>query len=261
MYIRRLVDLTTMEKKPDYRIIELEVLDPHIAMALEEVCLISVKDGGDPIIHFWKWDRAAVTIGSFQMLEDEVYTSRCRKDGISVIRRISGGGTMFHEPEQEFIFSITASAGELSKDIPRSYREVLEPIRKGLKDLGIHSDIEENNLMVNGKKISGSSQRRTSKAILHHGTILHDVNPYRMLNYIKGDKVVPSGKGTCSNYRPVTCVLDHVDISMDEVYEKVLSSLMDGRKHHPSGWTRDEVEMAKDLVENRYSRDEWNLKI
>lgn len=244
-----------------YRVMELETLDPFKAMALEEVCLDSVKEGGDPVIHFWEWDRTAVTIGSFQMLTDEVYPDRCRKDRIPVIRRISGGGTMFHEPGQEFIFSLTAPPGVLSRDIPRSYREVLEPVKRGLEEIGIGSGIEENNLMVNDKKISGSSQRRLSKAILHHGTILYDVNPYRMLNYIKGDKVVPSGKGTCSNYRPVTCVRDLIEIDMEEVYLSVKAALLEGKDHYPSKWTEDELEKARKLVGSKYSNDDWNMKI
>ena len=250
-----------MVERPQYRLIEMERLDPFLAMALEEVCVDSVKEGGQPIIHFWKWERTAVTIGSFQVHEDEVYQSRCRKDGIPVIRRISGGGTMFHDVEQEFIFSVTAPIGELSNDIPLSYRQILEPIRIGLEGIEIASEIEDNNLMVDGKKISGSSQRRTSKAILHHGTILYDVNPYRMLNYIKGDKVVPSGKGTCSNYRPVTCVREHASISLSEVYSNIRDSLLEGKIYERSTWTEEELMRAGELVGSRYSSDEWNLKI
>jgi lipoate-protein ligase A len=250
-----------MTEESRYRIIELEVLDPFMAMALEEVCLESVKSGGDPIIHFWEWNRTAVTIGSFQMLEDEVYLDRCRKDEIPFIRRISGGGTMFHDQGQEFIFSVIAPPGELSMDIPRSYRQVLEPVRKGLERIGIATRIEENNLMVGDLKISGSSQRRLSKAILHHGTVLYDVNPYRMLNYIKGDKVVPSGKGTCSNYRPVTCILDHFNLEMREAYLSVKAALEEGKDTYPSNWTREEVSKAQELIIDRYANDDWNLKL
>ncbi len=244
-----------------FRVIEMEKLDPYMAMALEEICLESVRDGGDPVIHFWEWDRTAVTIGSFQMMNDEVYVEKCRKDEVPIIRRISGGGTMFHDLGQEFIFSITAPPGILSNDITKSYKQVLDPVKKGLSEIGLGSRIEENNLMVGDLKISGSSQRRTSKAILHHGTVLYDVNPYRMLNYIKGDKVVPSGKGTCSNYRPVTCILDHLEIEMMDVYRSVRSALLEGKDNYISKWAEDELENAQRLVETRYSDDEWNMKI
>jgi lipoate-protein ligase A len=244
-----------------YRVMELETLDPFKAMALEEVCLESVKEGGDPVIHFWEWDRTAVTIGSFQMLSDEVYQDRCLKDKVPVVRRISGGGTMFHEPGQEFIFSLTAPPGILSKDIPESYRQVLEPVRRGLEKIGIDSRIEENNLMVGEKKISGSSQRRLSKAILHHGTILYDVNPYRMLNYIKGDKVIPSGKGTCSNYRPVVCVRDLINVDMRDVYLSVKAALLEGKEYYDSKWSNEELIRADELVVSRYRNDDWNIKL
>jgi lipoate-protein ligase A len=168
---------------------------------------------------------------------------------------------MFHEPGQEFIFSLTAPPGILSKDIPESYRQVLEPVRRGLEKIGIDSRIEENNLMVGEKKISGSSQRRLSKAILHHGTILYDVNPYRMLNYIKGDKVIPSGKGTCSNYRPVVCVRDLINVDMRDVYLSVKAALLEGKEYYDSKWSDEELIRADELVSTRYSDEDWNTKL
>jgi lipoate-protein ligase A len=115
--------------------------------------------------------------------------------------------------------------------------------------------------MIDGLKISGSAQRRTSKAILHHGTLLYDVNQYRMLNYIRGDKAVETSKGTCSNYKPVTCVKDLVDIDMKEAYEVIKNSLLEGKEYYLSNWTNEEIARAEELVRTRYSNDDWNLKL
>ena len=244
-----------------WRILELEEMDPHFALALEEIAQRSVGEGGDPIIRFWKWKERAVTVGSFQNVEDEVYTKRCKEQGIPIIRRISGGGTMYHEPEKEFIFSIIAPPGILSRDIRESYRQVLGPIKDGLKRIGIDSVIEDNNLMVDGRKLSGSSQRRGAKAIINHGTLLYDADQDTMLRYIRGDKVIPSGKGTCSQYRPVTSVLENVNVSFDEVYQGIKEALIERKEHHIYNWTDGEINEAEELVRTKYRDDKWNMKI
>ena len=232
-----------------------------MALALEEVAHRSVTDGGDPFIRFWRWDRRAVTIGSFQNLDDEVYADRCEEEGIPIIRRISGGGTMYHEPHGEFVFSLTAPPGILSRDIPESYRQVLDPVRKGLKSLGIDSKIEQNNLMVGGKKISGSSQRRGARAILHHGTLLYKADQERMLRYIRGDQIIRSGKGTSSSYREITSVSNHVDVTMDEVYRAVKGSLLQGKEIYTRKWSEEELHTGRDLIVSRYGNDQWNTKM
>ncbi|MGA1819961.1 MAG: biotin/lipoate A/B protein ligase family protein [Thermoplasmatota archaeon] len=243
-----------------WRVVELETLDPHLAMGLEEVVIEHVTGGGDPVIHFWDWEKKAVTVGNFQNAEGEVYLHRCKRSGVPVIRRASGGGTMFHVPGNELVFSICAPPGVISNDITRSYQELLQPIVEALKGFGLNPSIDENNIMLGKKKISGSAQRRTAKAVLHHGTILFEVNEWEMFSYIKGDKAESEVKGTCSNYKPVTSIMDHLDISIEELYEGVRDALLEDRETYPSSWTEKELKRARDLRNSKYSTDNWNLK-
>jgi lipoate-protein ligase A len=244
-----------------WRLVEIEELDPYLALAGEEVALNSIGSGGDPIIRFWSWSRKAATIGSFQMLEDEIYADRCMRDDIPVIRRISGGGAMYHVPGNEFVFSLTAPPGVIDRDIARSYDQILSPIVSGLKDIGVEAVIADNNLMVRRFKISGSSQRRRKRAVLHHGTILYTADQEEMLKYIKGDKVIPSGKGTCSNYRPVAGISDLSDRSFSEVYRIVRESLLERKEYRVDDWTDAEMSEALRLVREKYGKDEWTLKL
>lgn len=244
-----------------WRSIGIEVLEPTMAMAIEEVILESVSRDGIPVIHFWDWGSKAVTIGSFQVADDEVHLFRCRRAGIPVIRRISGGGTMFHSPGQEIVFSICAPPGMISKDIGASYVQMLEPVVKTLKGLGMNPSVIENNIMLKELKVSGSAQRRMARAILHHGTVLFDVNQYEMFSYIKGDKITPSGKGTCSNYKPVTSISDQLETTYEELYERIRDAVLEGKDHLESYWTEDELQMADELVRTKYSNEDWNLKL
>jgi lipoate-protein ligase A len=168
---------------------------------------------------------------------------------------------MFHAPEKEIVYSICAPPGIISKDITSSYRELLAPLVNGLKDLGLNPGIDENNIMIGSNKISGSAQRRTARAILHHGTLLYDVNPYEMFSLIKGRKADVYVKGTCSNYKPVTCILDHSEISLDELYIKTRESILAGKEWERSSWTDKEIQMSKELASGKYNSDDWNLKL
>ncbi|MGA1872058.1 MAG: biotin/lipoate A/B protein ligase family protein [Thermoplasmatota archaeon] len=243
-----------------WRVVELETLEPHDAMAIEEMIMEYVSGGGDPVIHLWDWEKKAVTIGNFQNADGEVYLHRCKKGGIPVIRRISGGGTMFHVPENEIVYSICAAPGLIDSDITRSYLQMLEPVVGALREFGLEPRTEENNVMIKKKKISGSAQRRTARAILHHGTVLFDVNEWEMFSYIKGDKAASNVRGTCSNYKPVTCISDHLDITIEELSESILSHLLLDRDHYISSWTEDELRRASDLKTSKYSTENWNLK-
>ncbi|MGA1848456.1 MAG: biotin/lipoate A/B protein ligase family protein [Thermoplasmatota archaeon] len=244
-----------------WRLVELEELGAREAMALEEVVMEQVSEGGDPVIHFWKWREKAVTIGSFQIAEDEVYLDRARKMGVPVIRRVSGGGTMFHVPGGEFVYSLCAPPGVIMTDITASYRQLLGPIVDALIDLGLDPAMIENNIMIGDRKISGSAQRRMASAILHHGTLLHDVNQFEMFSMIKGDKAPSHTRGVCSNYKPVTCILDHLDMNLDSVYEKVRDRILTDMDWYLSNWSEEERYRAMEIGSQKYSREDWNLKL
>lgn len=240
---------------------ELEELGPREAMALEEVILEGVSAGGDPVIHFWKWREKAVTIGSFQIAQDEVYLDRARRSGIPVIRRVSGGGTMFHAPGGEFVYSLCAPPGVILNDITASYRQMLLPLVDALREKGLEPTILDNNIMMGENKISGSAQRRMKSAILHHGTLLYDVNHFEMFYIIKGDKAPSDTRGVCSNYKPVTCILDHLDLPMEEVYKGVKDRILRDKDWYPSAWTDEERERTREFEFGKYSSGDWNLKL
>jgi lipoate-protein ligase A len=115
--------------------------------------------------------------------------------------------------------------------------------------------------MVKNKKISGSSQRRGARAILHHGTLLYNADQKIMLRYIRGDQIIRSGKGTSSSYREVTSVSDQVDVTMDDVYRAVIESLLEGKETYSHEWSAEELDKARDLIGSRYGNEDWNKKL
>ncbi len=156
-------------------------------MAVDEAVLEAVAAKKQiPTLRLYGWNPSAVTIGYFQSLQEEVDTAKCQKEKINVIRRITGGGAVFHDKEITYSFIIKEDDGLIVRDILASYNQISHGVIKGLELLGISSQfIPINDLVVNNKKISGNAQTRKQKTILQHGTVLLDVDVKKMFSLLK----------------------------------------------------------------------------
>ena len=130
-------------------------------------------------LRFYRWQPSAVSVGKNQNPENEVYLDACKQLGVDVVRRISGGGTVYHDFEGEVTYSVVAKTADFGTgDITTVYFKIYEAITDALRLLGVPADFSSGdakncpNLTVNGKKISGSSQTITRGVVLQHGTIL-----------------------------------------------------------------------------------------
>ncbi len=144
-------------------------------MALDEAMLHTAAESASWVssLRLYEWKPAAVSIGYFQSLQEEVDTAKCAELGIDVVRRMTGGGAVFHDSELTYSF-ITK---EYPNGIHDSYGIICGAILDGLRTIGIEGQfIPINDLLVNGKKFSGNAQTRKRGVLLQHGTILLDVD-------------------------------------------------------------------------------------
>ena len=138
----------------NWRVIQLEAHDAYTNMAIDESILEHIKDGkSDPTIRFYRWKPSAVSIGRFQSMEDEVNMDKCRSDGIDFVRRITGGGAVYHDHDGELTYSIIGQEGLFPKSIWESYRMICGRIINGLKRLKIEAQFAPiNDIVINGKR-------------------------------------------------------------------------------------------------------------
>ena len=138
-------------------------------MALDEVLMYSVKYDDIPILRLYGWQPAAVSIGYFQSMDEEVDVKKCKQIGIDVVRRITGGGAVLHESELTYSF-ITKT---YPKSIMESYNLICDPVVMCINKLGFNAKFAPlNDIVVNNKKVSGNAQTRRKNTLLQHGTIL-----------------------------------------------------------------------------------------
>ena len=173
-----------------WRVIPLEEEDDsYMKMAKEEAIMHSLRKGiSPPTLRFYSWKRPAVALGYFQRAEDELNLDLCKKDNVEVFRRITGGGAVYKSPQYELNYSFIVREDEpfISKDVEQSYKIICSAVIEGLRKLGFETKFKPiNDIMLDGRKVSGNAQTRVDNVILHHGTILLKPTPEEMFKYIK----------------------------------------------------------------------------
>ena len=178
-----------------WRVIPLHTTDAFTAMAIDEAVSESVLKGEPPTIRFWRWNPSAVSIGYFQNVEDELDLDMCKKMNVDVVRRRTGGGAVYHDYDGEVTYSVIGKEELFPKGITESYYLICGWIIDSLTMLGIQSEFKPiNDIVVNGKKISGNAQTRRNGILLQHGTILVDLDVKKMFSLLKVGKEKISDK-------------------------------------------------------------------
>jgi len=236
-------------------------------MALDEAILAQIAEGKSPSsLRFYSWSPPACSIGYFQDLGEELDLERCQKLGINYVRRMTGGGAVFHENEVTYSFFVPATDGVLPLDMLESYKAVSLGIIKGLGKLGLEIKFESlNDLCCQGKKISGNAQTRKKGVILQHGTILINIDVEKMFSVL----LVPNEKirdKMISNVKErVTSVENCLGRSISN--EEIEKALIKGFKEafpefqfYLGEATKEELTLANKLAKEKYKSDEWNFR-
>ncbi|HII09610.1 TPA: lipoate--protein ligase family protein, partial [Candidatus Micrarchaeota archaeon] len=157
-----------------WRFIELEARNACSNMAIDQAVMEGVAKGAsEPTIRFYRWLPSAVTIGRFQSMMDEVDVGRCAELGVSHVRRITGGGAVYHDYAGEVTYSVIAPEAYFPNGIRESYAFICDWVVSGLLGVGIKAKfVPINDIVTDGKKISGNAQTRRGGVLLQHGTIL-----------------------------------------------------------------------------------------
>lgn len=254
-----------------WRILKLDINNAFMNMAIDEAILQARITGKVPnTLRFFRWKPSAVSIGRFQKIEKEVSVENCKKHGIDIVRRISGGGAVYHDYDGEITYSVTVCTEDLGTvDVFATYNTISNGLIEAIKILGINADFNPGNpkncpnISVNGRKISGSAQSHKSGALLQHGTLLVDVDLKKMFTFLN----VPWAK-TCMEVvnvaeKKITSVKQELSssISMKEAYEALVKGFEKAlkvslKKGELTGY---EQKMAEKLCREKYSTNKWNF--
>jgi lipoate---protein ligase len=248
-----------------------ERANAFVNMGLDEAILVSrVEDSVPNTVRLYGWRPSAVSIGRFQKLEQEVYLDKCHELGVDVVRRASGGGTVYHDAEGEVTYCVVSKVSDLGAfDVAQVYDRVYLGIAEALHILGVESDFNSGdakncpNLTVHGKKISGSSQANKGGCVLQHGTLLLRKDLEKMFNLLR----VPWAK-TCMEV--VTVAKNKITSLQDELGAGVSTSTVCGamRKGFEKAFgdqfldgklAPEELNLSERLCKEKYSTNDWSF--
>ena len=252
-----------------WRLLDLRTYNAYWNMAIDEAILEArIKNIVPNTFRIYRWNPSAVSIGRHQGMYDEVDIENCKKLHIDFVRRISGGGAVYHDYNGEITYSIVAKQSELPQDIDETFKILCRGIINTLGKFGLeamHGKFHCPSIFVHNRKISGNAQARRRGVILQHGTILLDYNPELMYTVLKVKRPNMKSRLVKSVYQKVTTVkneinqipeIDQFKDSLIEGYEKAFNI----KCSSPEELTPEEFNIAKELVETKYSTDEWNFK-
>jgi len=234
--------------------LNLRSTDPFFNLALEEILLKNRKEEflilgvNDP----------SVVIGKHQVLHREVNTRFVTEKNIPVIRRISGGGTVFHDNGNlNFSFIIQSEAG---KQV--DFRKYTLPVISFLSSLGVEANLEgKNDLKVNGFKISGNAEHIHRNRVLHHGTLLFNTSLDLLRNSLRKNTGNYTSKAVESNPSPVINLKEKLNDIKDMIQIRsmmmswFLNNIPDAEMYSLG---EEESAEAEALADSKYRTWEWN---
>lgn len=255
-----------MEKPYRFRLLTTGHRPAYYNMGLDEAIMESVAAGtSPPVLRFYGWQPKAVSVGYFQGLREEVDLEACGRYGVDVVRRITGGGAVFHQ--QELTYSIILGRGHplAGEGIQDSYRILCAAIVRGLAVLGLNSCFEPiNDIICGGRKISGNAQTRRMGVVLQHGTIILDLDLDLMFSLLKVPREKLKGRIIREVKERVTSLKEQgvgsdfgeVQAAMIRGFREALSLDFDAE----TGLTAGENARAEELAATKFSSGEWLYK-
>ncbi|MDY6367504.1 MAG: lipoate--protein ligase [Clostridia bacterium] len=225
--------------------------DPYFNLASEEYLLKSKKEY---FIYLWI-NSPAVIVGKNQNTLQEVNLTYTEQNGIKVVRRLTGGGAVYHDYGNVCYTVIAPYNAEED-----NYKKFTAPVIGYLKTLGVNAEFAgRNDILINGKKFSGNAQTIYGDRILHHGTILFKTDMSVLGKALNPSKIKMESKGIKSVRSRVVNVYDVLPekITLNDFYNGLCDFFR--RTCGQYVFTDCDEKKINELVKERYSTYEWNI--
>lgn len=262
--------------------------DPYYNMAMDEALLNFVSRGEiDPVVRFYTWNPATLSVGYFQRLKKEIDIDKVNEKGFGLVRRQTGGRGVLHDKELTYSVIVSEEHPNMPSTVTEAYRVISEGLLEGFKLLGFEAYFaiprskEEREklkqprsavcfdapswyeLVVEGRKIAGSAQTRQKGVILQHGSLLQDVNVDELFDMFifKNDRLKDKMKKAFVDKAVALNDISDRHISIEEMEKAFEEGFKKGLniEFKPLTLSDEQIKEVKEL-EEKYRSDEWLYK-
>jgi lipoate-protein ligase A len=274
--------------KETWHFVNTKSSNPFYNMAVDEALMNFVsREEIDPVIRFYTWDPATLSIGYFQKLTKEIDIEKVKEKGFGLVRRATGGRGVLHDKELTYSVIVPESHPNMPQTVTEAYRVISEGLLEGFKALGFEAyfsvpkskEAREKlksprssvcfdapswyELVVEGRKIAGSAQTRQKGVILQHGSILQDINVdelFDMFTY-RNDRLKEKMKAAFMDKAIAINDISDRHITLEEMETAFYEGFKKGLniEFKPLEFTESQKEEIKHL-EDKYRSEEWTYR-
>lgn len=247
-----------------WRLIDTGFLSGYENMALDEALLSCFTEGARPVLRFYGWEPASVSIGRFQKISGFLDTKKCADNNIPIVRRITGGGMIYHH--RELTYSIVATPEQLGvgRSPADAYRKICGFLLEFYRRLWLEADFagagaggrenfcfaanEQYDIVANGRKIGGNAQRWLKHAVFQHGSI-----PVESCLEEAADIIMQKPENMMDSSTSLR------ELGAEDTYRDLFRLMRNSffAKTEEDELTQAEKNKMSELLETKYSKESW----
>ncbi|MFD1204426.1 MULTISPECIES: biotin/lipoate A/B protein ligase family protein [Sporosarcina] len=262
---------------------------PSYNMALDEALLDWHSKGEiGPVLRFYEWEPATLSIGYFQSVDKEIDMSSVKEHGLGFVRRPTGGRGVLHEDELTYSVIVSEAYPDMPETVTEAYRVISGGLLKGFQNLGLQAEFSVPaskeqadrlkkpksavcfdapswyELVVEGKKVAGSAQTRQKGVILQHGAILLSLDEDKLISLFKFDSA-EARERMRMNLPQKAVAIDRL-VEREVSIEECISAFSKGFEQaleielSPMELTAEQEAIVKEIEESKYANKDWTFK-
>jgi len=230
--------------------------DPALNLALEEYVLRSLPDDDSYLLFYI--NRPSIIIGKNQNTVEEINAEYVEENGIQIVRRLSGGGAVYHDLGNLNFSFIMKDDGQSF----HNFKKFTEPVVRALRKLGVDAELSgRNDLQVGERKISGNAQFSTKGKMFSHGTLLFNSEIENVVSALKAKPEKYVSKATKSIRSRVANIVEFLQepLTIEQFRQYILESIFEDEPEIPFyELTEEDWANVRKLADERYRSWEWN---
>ena len=232
--------------------------DAAFHFSVEDFLMRFIKSE-DPILMLWQTE-SSVMLGNNQIISAEIDIAFANKMGINIVRRSSGGGTIYTDPGTLLYTCIQPKSEEAKTHMDETAKKIINALTK----FDVTAErVGRNDILVDGKKISGLAQYSTGSMICTHGSLLYDTDIDILSSVLipNDDKLLPKGiasiRSRVTNIRPYM----NIDFTVEEFKEMLKDELLKDVEYSTYQLSTDDLSMVNNIYNEKYGNESWNFRL